>query len=217
MWPGCVVAWRNASGQCLPPRHLSRRDANWKIFWPCQTAGISRCSTDCERDHTAEVLLSWLEHWTRVEEVRQLGINVSVAHRIPAGRLHALARFANTAKVSVIRRLPESRRLATLVAFAGNLEAAALDDALDLLDILITEELVGQDRWVLFSRTNLQGPHRGRERCQALHDGEMQTRCPDRRNRSAAESRAAFEAGAWPVLPISFAPRYFPPASFHPF
>jgi hypothetical protein len=50
-----------------------------------------------------------------------------------------LARFANTAKISVIRRLPESRRLATLVAFASNLEAVAFDDALDLLDILITE------------------------------------------------------------------------------
>jgi len=75
----------------------------------------------------------------RVEEVRRLGIDVSVAQRIPTGRLYALARFANTAKASVIRRLPESRRIATLVAFAGNLEAAALDDALDLLDILITE------------------------------------------------------------------------------
>ena len=74
-----------------------------------------------------------------MEEVRRLGIDVSVAQRIPTGRLHGLARFANTAKASVIRRLPESRRLATLVAFAGNLEASALDDALDLLDILITE------------------------------------------------------------------------------
>jgi hypothetical protein len=72
----------------------------------------------------------------RVEEVRRLGITLSAANRIPTGRLHALARFANTAKVSVIRRLPESRRLATLVAFASNLEAAALDDALDLPDIL---------------------------------------------------------------------------------
>jgi hypothetical protein len=32
-----------------------------------------------------------------------------------------------------------TRRLATLVAFVLNLEAIALDDALDLLDILITE------------------------------------------------------------------------------
>lgn len=82
----------------------------------------------------------------RVEEIRRLGVNILVAHRIPIGRLHALARFANTAKVSVIRRLPESRRLATLVAFASNLEAAALDDALDLLDILITEIFSGAAR-----------------------------------------------------------------------
>jgi hypothetical protein len=75
----------------------------------------------------------------RVEDIRRLGITLSMAHCIPAGRIHSLARFANTAKISVIRKLPESRRLATLVAFAGNLEAAALDDALDLLDILVTE------------------------------------------------------------------------------
>ena len=75
----------------------------------------------------------------RVTDIRCLGITCSLAHRIPPNRLHALARFANTAKVSVMRRLPETRRLATLVAFASTLEAAALDDALDLLDILITE------------------------------------------------------------------------------
>jgi hypothetical protein len=77
----------------------------------------------------------------------RLSLNTcSSHHRIPPGRLHALTRFANTAKVSVIRRLPESRRLATLVAFVGNLEAAALDDALDLLDILITEMFSGAVR-----------------------------------------------------------------------
>ena len=38
-----------------------------------------------------------------------------------------------------VERLPNERRLATLVAFVLNLEAIALDDALDLLDILITD------------------------------------------------------------------------------
>ncbi|HTF64186.1 MAG TPA: Tn3 family transposase, partial [Edaphobacter sp.] len=75
----------------------------------------------------------------RVQEVRRLGIDLQVSQRIPPGRLQALARFASTAKVSAVQRLPDSRRLATLVAFACNLEARALDDALDLLDILITE------------------------------------------------------------------------------
>jgi TnpA family transposase len=75
----------------------------------------------------------------RLTEVRKLGINVAASHQVPPGRLQVLARFANTAKATVVQRLPESRRLATLVAFVMNLEAAAIDDALDLLDILITE------------------------------------------------------------------------------
>ena len=75
----------------------------------------------------------------RVEEVRKLGIEFTASHRLPPGRLQAMARFAGTARAAVFQRLPESRRLATLVAFAMNLEATALDDALDLLDILLTE------------------------------------------------------------------------------
>ena len=71
--------------------------------------------------------------------MRSLGIDVGVSHRIPPGRIQALARFAATAKASAIQRLPEERRHATLVAFAVTLEATASDDALDLLDILITE------------------------------------------------------------------------------
>jgi hypothetical protein len=35
--------------------------------------------------------------------------------------------------------LPDERRVATLVAFVLNLEAIALDEALDLLDILIAD------------------------------------------------------------------------------
>jgi len=41
------------------------------------------------------------------------------------------------AKASAIKRMPDHRRLGTLIAFVLNLEAIALDDALDLLDILI--------------------------------------------------------------------------------
>ena len=75
----------------------------------------------------------------RVDTVRALGLPAAVSPHIPPGRIPALARFAMTAKVSAIERLPDARRLATLVAFAVRLEAAAVDDALDLLDILITE------------------------------------------------------------------------------
>jgi TnpA family transposase len=75
----------------------------------------------------------------RIDEVRALGIDVTVSHRVPQGRIQSLARYAATARAAAVQRMPENRRLATLVAFAVTLEANALDDALDLLDILITE------------------------------------------------------------------------------
>lgn len=75
----------------------------------------------------------------RIDTIRALGLPVNVSPRIPPGRIQALARFAMTAKVSALERLPAARRLATLVALAVMLEATALDEALDLLDILLTE------------------------------------------------------------------------------
>src|SRR5258707_15447457 len=58
----------------------------------------------------------------RIEEVRGLGINLSVSSRVPRTRVKALARFATMAKASAINRMPDHRRLATLIAFVLNLE-----------------------------------------------------------------------------------------------
>jgi TnpA family transposase len=44
-----------------------------------------------------------------------------------------------TAKADTLQRFSEPRRLAILVAFAATVEAVALDEALDLFDILLTE------------------------------------------------------------------------------
>ncbi len=75
----------------------------------------------------------------RLHSVRELGIRLPAAARIPATRVAALARFAGTAKVSAILRLPNPRRLATLVAFVHCLEASAQDDGLDVLEVLLRE------------------------------------------------------------------------------
>ncbi len=75
----------------------------------------------------------------RIEEIRALSIDVTVSHRVPPGRIQALNRYAVTVRANAIQQLSEERRLATLVAFVLTLEATALDDALDLLDILLTE------------------------------------------------------------------------------
>ena len=74
----------------------------------------------------------------RIETVRGLGITLP-ATPVPPSRIAALARFANTVKVSAVARLPVARRTATLVAFIHSLEASAHDDALDVLAILLRD------------------------------------------------------------------------------
>jgi hypothetical protein len=75
----------------------------------------------------------------RLRTVRDLGIALPSVARIPAIRMAALARFAGAAKVSAVLRLPNQRRLATLVAFVYCLEATAQDDALDVLEALLRD------------------------------------------------------------------------------
>jgi hypothetical protein len=77
----------------------------------------------------------------RLEEIRALGVTELDLSRIPAGRLKALARHAATSWAAVIARMPSDRRVATLLAFARAFEATALDDDLDLLDLIITDPL----------------------------------------------------------------------------
>ena len=75
----------------------------------------------------------------RLKSVRELGITLPAAARIPQSRIAALARFASRAKVTLITRMPPTRRLATLAAFVHGLEATAQDDALEVLELLLHE------------------------------------------------------------------------------
>ena len=77
----------------------------------------------------------------RLEEIRALGVAELDLSRVPAGRLKALARHAASSWAAVIARMPRDRRVATLLAFARTFEATALDDALDLLDLIVTDLL----------------------------------------------------------------------------
>lgn len=79
-----------------------------------------------------------VEALLRIETVRGLEI-VLPATPVPPSRIAALARFANTVKVSAVARLPDARRAATLVAFIHSLEASAHDDAFDVLTILLRD------------------------------------------------------------------------------
>jgi TnpA family transposase len=75
----------------------------------------------------------------RYVEIRSLDVGRLDLGHVPASRIDVLARYAATAWAATIARMPPARRVATLLAFARVFEATALDDALDVLDSLITE------------------------------------------------------------------------------
>jgi hypothetical protein len=77
----------------------------------------------------------------RLTEIRSLEGSTFNLSRIPPGHVKALARYAAAARAQAIERMPEQRRIATLVAYAQVFEAVAQDDALDLLNQLITQYL----------------------------------------------------------------------------
>jgi TnpA family transposase len=75
----------------------------------------------------------------RLEEIRALGVSELSLDHVPPNRLRALARYGAAARAQAIAQMTPERRLATLVACAFACEQTALDDALDLLDLLLTD------------------------------------------------------------------------------
>ncbi len=80
---------------------------------------------------SAAGLLGALE---RLCELRAIGVYAIDLGRIPPGRVAALARFTNSARVQAIERMPKERQSATLLAFGHIVAKTACDDALDIFD-----------------------------------------------------------------------------------
>jgi len=81
---------------------------------------------------------SFITALDRYEEFRKLGIHNLDISRIPPVHLKNLARHAAQISAYKIARMPADRRIASLVAFAHAYEIITLDDALDVLDLLIS-------------------------------------------------------------------------------
>ncbi len=77
-----------------------------------------------------------LERYTRLRSMEFSRLNFS---GLPAIQLRNLARYAGMASVKYISRMPEERRLAELTAFVKAQEISALDEAVDVLDMLILD------------------------------------------------------------------------------
>ncbi len=75
----------------------------------------------------------------RFQQLKRFNIQSLNFNHIPPVRLKSLARYAGTISVYKIARMPKNKRIALLVAFVKSFEILALDDAIDILDLLLTE------------------------------------------------------------------------------
>ncbi|NMP24756.1 Tn3 family transposase [Sulfobacillus harzensis] len=82
----------------------------------------------------------------RLDTLRALGAVDWNLQPIPSARLGALARHAATVRAQAIARMPEDRRLATLVAFTAVFTIRAHDDLIELLERYLTELLARTQR-----------------------------------------------------------------------
>src|SRR6266536_885491 len=82
----------------------------------------------------------------RAEQLAALGVGRVGVDDIPVNRLQVLARTGLGSKASALARLGEPKRAATLVAVMRHLEAAAVDDTLDLFALLMATRLFSPAR-----------------------------------------------------------------------
>lgn len=81
---------------------------------------------------------AFIEAVNRYKELEAFGVQTLDFSHIPLARLKSLARHAGTISMYKVDRMPDARRTGFLVAFVRAFETMALDDALDVLDMLIT-------------------------------------------------------------------------------
>lgn len=80
----------------------------------------------------------------RAAEIAALGVGEVDVSGVPPRRLAELSRYGVDGKASLLRRHGASRRQATLLATAVYLTTRAVDDALDLLEVLISTKLLAR-------------------------------------------------------------------------
>lgn len=73
----------------------------------------------------------------RLEEIRVVGVGNIDLSRLPQTRIKFLARNAAASRAVAISKMPDHKRVATLLAFTHELEYTATDDVIDLLALFI--------------------------------------------------------------------------------
>jgi TnpA family transposase len=93
--------------------------------------------------HSAPALVIALK---RLIQIRDLGVSHLSLTQIPPSRIKALSRIALTVRAQTIEKMPFERKMATLLAFAKEIEATAQDEILDVLEGLVKELLAKSAR-----------------------------------------------------------------------
>ncbi|HEY9328469.1 MAG TPA: Tn3 family transposase [Streptomyces sp.] len=82
----------------------------------------------------------------RVDEISAFHLGRVKLDRVPPNRLATLARVGLGSKAPILERTPEPRRTALLASVVRQLEASAIDDALDLFTLLMQVKLISAAR-----------------------------------------------------------------------
>ncbi len=106
----------------------------------------------------------------RILEIVALGVSGVDVSVVPVRRVREIGRWGMTAKAPALRRHLAVRRTATLLATAVYLEAKAIDDALELFDLLMTNDLIAKARRQARSETLKRYPKVARDaaKCAAV-------------------------------------------------
>ncbi len=103
--------------------------------------------SDLERLRKGAFRASWkgvVKALRRLEDVQAVGIGAVDLSMVPPRRLTGLATYGLAGKASALRRLePRSQRVAVLAATAKAMLARAVDDVLEVFDLLMTTQLLG--------------------------------------------------------------------------
>lgn len=75
----------------------------------------------------------------RYQKVIEFSIPTEAFELLPTARVKSIARLASTIPVAKIRRLSDEKKYSLLLAFIYNYQSICLDDAIDILDMLITQ------------------------------------------------------------------------------
>ena len=134
----------------LIARTQARRVAFTGLIRDCTPEQEASLEGLIDADEQGRTGIGWIRDWSeapsptnlkalvdRLERVRSLGIEPDRARRIHGARYTVIARVAGIVTAQHLRRFARRRRLATLVAFVIEIEAALTDAALAMVEKLV--------------------------------------------------------------------------------